>query len=125
MVETLKEALEDEDFLVAAIRSRIGLVDKLEDIFGDLGGIFKTFGFGGGFGSGTGTRRSSSTRGSNLLVRVNVSLEEAYTGCEKKITLQRHDNCPTCFGEGTKPGTKKHILFTGWCGQVSDRGRVL
>ena len=37
MVETLKEALEDEEFLVAAIRSRLGLVDKLEDAFGDDG----------------------------------------------------------------------------------------
>lgn len=37
MVETLQEALENEDFLVAAIKGEFDLVDKLEDVFGDDG----------------------------------------------------------------------------------------
>ena len=37
MVETLKEALEDDEFLVAAIQGEFDLVDKLEDAFGDDG----------------------------------------------------------------------------------------
>ncbi|MCM8795224.1 MAG: molecular chaperone DnaJ [Candidatus Omnitrophica bacterium] len=71
-----------------------------EDIFGDLG--FDLF--------GRTTRRSTRfRRGRDLEISVEITLEEAAWGTEKTITLPRYENCSTCEGSGTKPGTKKIV----------------
>ena len=76
------------------------------DAFGDLGDIFSSF-FGGGSGFG-GRGRSSSNgprKGADLRYTVDITFEEAYTGIEKEITINRNDTCSTCHGNGAKPGT--------------------
>ncbi len=85
------------DFDMSTIFERFG------DIFGDfLGG-----GFGGGFGGfGGGASRGGRTkrvrRGSDIRVKVKLTLEEIAKGCEKKLKIQKHVACPTCHGTGAK-----------------------
>jgi molecular chaperone DnaJ len=70
----------------------------LGDLFGDLLG-----GAGGPGGSGI---RQGSHRGEDLQYEIEVSLEEAYSGGERRFTITAPDACPTCHGSGAEPGAK-------------------
>ncbi len=81
---------------------------NMEDIFSQFGDIFGSA-FGGGFGGfggfGGGQRR---VKGSNLRIRVKLSLEEVANGVEKKVKVRRkvqapgvtYTTCATCNGAG-------------------------
>ena len=75
--------------------------------FGDLGDIFGSF-FGGGFGS---QRRNPNApqRGESIRASVSISFTEAAFGCEKSVTIERSEQCPTCKGSGCAPGTTPEI----------------
>ena len=76
----------------------------MEDIFSSFGDIFgDAFGF-GGFGS---SRRRSRTvsKGSNLRVKVKLTLSEIATGVEKKIKVKKYVPCDACHGTGAKDGS--------------------
>ena len=75
--------------------------------FGDLGDIFGSF-FGGGFG---GQRRNPNApqRGESIRASVPISFTEAAFGCEKSVTIERSEQCPTCKGSGCAPGTTPEI----------------
>lgn len=110
-----------------------------EDIFkgADFGSIFgdlKDFGFGGGifeeifgdlgfdiFGE-RGARRTHAPRrrGRDLQIEVDITLEEAYSGTEKTITVPRYEVCSTCGGSGARPGSKKTT-----CSQCRGQGQVV
>ena len=75
--------------------------------FGDLGDIFGSF-FGGGFGGG-GRSRSGPQRGESIRVGLAVEFTEAAFGCEKEITIERSENCPTCGGNGCAKGTTPEV----------------
>lgn len=71
------------------------------DIFSDLFGSS----FGGGFSSfsGFGGRSSSrAERGSDRLMRVDLTFEEAVFGCKKEINLDVYEECSECHGKGGK-----------------------
>ena len=75
----------------------------------DFGDIFsEIFGssFGGGFSgfSGFGGRGSQSRarRGSDRIMRVDLSFEDAVFGCKKTINLDFYDECEECDGKGGK-----------------------
>ena len=88
--------------------------------FGDLGDIFGSF-FGGGFG-GSRASRNGPQRGENVRVGITVSFEEAAFGCEKEVTVDRVDQCPTCKGSGCEPGTTPEVCTQcGGSGQVQQR----
>jgi len=72
----------------------------MEDIFSSFGDIFgDTFGGFGGFGgSHRGGRRVN--KGSNLRVKVKLTLQEIAIGTEKKIKVQKYVTCDTCGGTG-------------------------
>lgn len=74
-----------------------------ENLFGDLGVNI----FGGGRGRKGKPAAAAATRGKDLEVSVSVTLEEAYRGTEKAVTVPRYDTCPVCGGSGAKPGTGK------------------
>ena len=79
--------------------------------FGDLGDIFGSF-FGGGFGGGFGgaqQRRNGPQRGESIRMSVSVSFNEAAFGCEKDVTLDRSEQCPTCHGNGCASGTTPEV----------------
>ena len=72
-----------------------------EDIFGDIfgGGAFESF-FGGGGGNGRRVRQ-----GSNLRIKLKLTLEEIAEGAEKKLKVRRFVSCQACGGNGAKNGT--------------------
>ena len=76
--------------------------------FGDLGDIFGRF-FGGGFGGGQRRNPNAPQRGESIRASVSVSFTEAAFGCEKSVTLERSEQCPTCKGNGCAPGTTPEI----------------
>ena len=68
----------------------------------DLGDIFEDL-FGGGFGgfsSGSSRTSSRKQRGSDMLLRMNLTFEEAVFGCEKDIDVDVIDECDNCHGKG-------------------------
>ena len=77
---------------------------SMEDIFRQFGDLFSGFGFGGFSGFGD-TGGSSVSYGTNLRVRVKVTLQEVAKGTEKKIKIPRQVSCRSCNGIGAKNGT--------------------
>ena len=75
--------------------------------FGDLGDSFGSF-FGGGFGGGQ-RRRTGPQRGESIRMSVSVDFTEAAFGCEKEVTVERSEQCPTCKGNGCAPGTTPEV----------------
>lgn len=79
---------------------------SMDDIFSQFGDIFGSA-FGGGFGGGGGGR-TRATKGSNLRIRVKMTLEEIAHGTKKKIKVNKLTNapgstyvtCPQCGGSG-------------------------
>jgi len=76
----------------------------MEDIFSHFGDIFGGFGggfggFGGGFGGSSSGRRHVS-KGTNLRVKVKLTLEEIANGVEKKIKVKKYVKCEHCGGTG-------------------------
>ena len=92
---------------------------NMDDIFSQFGDIFGGFGggggFSGGFGGGGGQRR---VKGSNLRIRVKLTLEEIANGVEKKIKVKRkvqakgttYKTCSTCNGSGQVTRVTNTIL---------------
>lgn len=79
--------------------------------FSDPFEIFREV-FGGGFGDifgMGGQRRPGKRRGSDLQLRLQLTLEEIATGVKKKIKLKRQNACDACNGSGMSPGTSKVI----------------
>lgn len=78
---------------------------NMDDIFSQFGDIFGGhFGFGGGGGGGrSGGRRVN--RGTNLRIKVKLTLEEIAHGVEKKIKVNKFVSCTVCHGTGAQSGT--------------------
>ena len=77
--------------------SNFDFSDIFADLFGDS--------FGGGFSSFFGGGRKNSNRavrGSDRLMRVDLSFEEAVFGCKKTINVDFYDECKDCDGKGGK-----------------------
>lgn len=76
---------------------------NMEDIFSQFGDIFGG-GFGGSFGSSRGRSRRVN-RGSDLRIKVKLTLEEIATGTTKKLKVNKYINCDSCHGSGAKGGS--------------------
>ena len=77
---------------------------SMDDIFSMFGDIFGGHGgFGGfsGFGGGGGAQQRRY-RGSDLRVKVKLTLKEISTGVEKKFKLKKYVPCPHCHGTGAE-----------------------
>ena len=80
---------------------------NMEDIFSQFGDIFGGA-FGGAFGGGFGGGGRVRVKGSNLRIRVKLTLEEILNGVEKKVKVKRkvqaegvtYKTCTTCNGQG-------------------------
>lgn len=72
----------------------------MEDIFSSFGDIFGDA-FGGAFGPRRGGSRSRSVnKGSNLRLKVKLTLEEFAHGAEKKVKVNKYVTCTSCHGSG-------------------------
>ena len=76
--------------------------------FGDLGDIFGSF-FGGGFGGGRRSNPNAPQRGESIRLSLILSFEEAAFGCEKAVTVERLEPCPSCQGSGCAEGTTPEV----------------
>ena len=66
----------------------------------DFGDIFDSvFGGFGGFG-GRSSSGSRATRGSDILMRMELTFDEAIYGCEKKFNIDVVEDCSECHGNG-------------------------
>lgn len=85
---------------------------NVEDIFRNFGDIFgNARGGGGGFdpfesffggGGNGGGQRQRGRKGSNLRIRVRMTLAEVAHGAKKTIKVKKHVQCHTCHGTGAK-----------------------
>ncbi len=86
---------------------------SMDDIFSHFGDIFGDAFGGGGFGFGGRTRGGARVnKGSNLRVKVKLTLEEISKGVEKKIKVQKMVTCSTCHGSGAKDSSSVHTCTT-------------
>ncbi|MBQ9440747.1 MAG: molecular chaperone DnaJ [Paludibacteraceae bacterium] len=81
---------------------------NVDDIFSMFGDLFNGGGFGGfeEFFGGRSSRGGGSAqpRGTNLRVKVKVSLKDINEGAEKKIKVQKNVVCEHCHGTGSSDG---------------------
>src|SRR3989442_1649442 len=90
------------------------------DYYDVLGGGKKAFEdlLGGLFGGQRGGRVSRQP-GEDLQYQLDLSLEEAAAGGERKINFGRMERCSSCEGSGAKAGTKPRT-----CDTCKGRGQV-
>jgi len=98
---------------------------SMEDIFTHFGDIFQGAGFDIGdigemfMGGGGRSRGPRVRRGSDMRVKVHLTLEEIAKGCEKKIKVRKLVQCKDCNGSGSKDGS------TDTCPTCKGSGRVV
>lgn len=94
----------------------------MEDIFSRFGDIFGGGRF-GGFSSGTsgsGYSRKSVNRGSDLRVKVKLTLAEIVKGTAKKLKIKKDITCDQCGGTGAKDANSYTTCSTcGGSGHVT------
>lgn len=111
---------------------------NMEDIFSQFGDIFGGA-FGGGFSgfSGFGGGGQRRVKGSNLRIRVKLTLDEIANGTEKKIKVKRkvqapgvsYKTCSTCNGSGQVTRITNTILgrmqTSTTCNTCGGAGQIL
>ncbi len=75
----------------------------MDDIFSMFGDIFG--GHGSGFGGFSGGRGRAQYRGSDLRLKVRLSLQEISTGVTKKFKVKKDVTCSHCHGSGAENGS--------------------
>ena len=79
-------------------------MDDIFSMFGDLFGGRGFSGFGGGFGGGRSSRRQQH-RGTDLRLKVKLSLQEVSQGVTKKFKVRKDTTCTHCHGTGAEAGS--------------------
>lgn len=83
------------------------------DIFSNFSDIF------GDFGGRQSQRRSAAQRGSDVRYNIDISLEEAFNGCDEKISFTIPQKCNKCDGSGSATNEKKST-----CNSCAGSGKV-
>lgn len=108
------------------------IFSQFGDIFGDSGNPFESF-----FGGGGGRTRTRQAVGSNIRIKLKLTLEEMAKGVEKKIKYGKKvaaegvkfDSCPTCGGRGSVTRVTSTFLgqmqTTSPCGACSGTGKII
>ena len=119
---------------------------SMDDIFSMFGDIFGGRSGFGGFGGGGGSAQRRRYRGSDLRVKVKLSLKDVASGVEKKFKLKKYvtctccggsgaegsggtETCPTCHGSGTVTRTQQSIFgmmqTQTTCPQCGGEGKII
>ncbi len=77
-------------------------MDDIFSMFGDVFGGHSGFGGFGGFGGGG---QRPQYRGSDLRLKVRLTLQEVATGVTKKFKVHKDVTCPHCHGSGAENGS--------------------
>lgn len=79
-------------------------MDDIFSMFGDIFGGHMGGGFSGfsGFGGGGGKQ---VYRGSDLRIKVKLTLDEVANGCTKKFNVRKYVTCTHCKGSGSEDGS--------------------
>ena len=75
---------------------------SMDDIFSMFGDVFGGRGGFGGFSSGFGGGQHQQYRGSDLRLKVRLSLQEISTGVTKKFKVRKDVVCEHCHGSGAE-----------------------
>ena len=96
-------------------------MDIFSQIFGgSFGGGFEDI-----FGGGGGRKRGGKQRGSDLRYDLEISLEEAATGVEKELEIERNVPCDSCNASGSKgEGGVKTCASCGGHGVVARQAGI-
>lgn len=88
---------------------------SMDDIFSQFSDIF-----GGGFGGfGGGAQGRRRRKGTNLRIKLKLTLREIATGVEKRVKVRRQVQCKSCRGTGAEYGTALEVCATcGGTGQL-------
>lgn len=118
---------------------------SMDDIFSMFGDVFGGGGGFSGFGGGR-QQRQRRYRGSDLRVKVRLSLKEVLNGTEKKFKLKKYvtcdhchgsgaegngatETCPTCHGSGSVTRTQQSFLgmiqTQTVCPQCNGEGKII
>jgi len=104
---------------------------SMDDIFSSFGSIFGDLFGGGGFsfsGFGDGHSRGGArptSRGSNLRIKVKLTLEEIDKGVEKKIKVNKYVTCKSCGGTGARNNSFETCSHCHGTGVVTEVRRSL
>ncbi len=90
---------------------------SMDDIFSHFGDIFSEFGFGFG-GRSTQGSRGNVRRGSNIRIKVELTLSEIAAGVHKKLKVNKYVPCQHCNGSGSADGQQEN------CSTCKGSGRV-
>jgi len=90
--------------------------------FHDVGDIFSAFSdiFGDIFGGRMGGGQRAPARGSDIEVRLNLTLAEAFSGVAKDVRVLRRAPCGKCGGTGAAAGSSPET-----CQHCGGRGQVM
>lgn len=120
-------------------------LDDIFQMFGDVFGGRGFSGFGAGFGGGRSTHYQQH-RGTDLRLKVKLSLQEVNSGVTKKFKVRKditcihchgtgaeagsgHETCPTCHGSGVITHTTQSIFgmmqTQGVCPACQGEGQII
>ncbi len=89
----------------------------MDDIFSQFGDVFSDSPFESFFG-GRSQQRAQGQKGSNLRIKLSLTLEEVEIGVKKTIKVKKRIKCTTCKGTGAKDGAVKNCTTCGGAGVV-------
>ncbi|TNJ37275.1 molecular chaperone DnaJ [Prosthecochloris vibrioformis] len=106
------------------------IFSAFNDIFGGSGGARgggSPFGFEDMFsGGGRGRRpRSQGVQGSDLKIRLKLTLEEIAKGVEKTIKIKKQVPCEVCHGSGSKTGQMETCPTCQGTGEVRQASKTM
>ncbi|MBN1928025.1 MAG: molecular chaperone DnaJ [Chlorobiaceae bacterium] len=82
--------------------------------------------FGGGFGGGAGRRsRSTGIHGTDLKIRLKLTLEEIAKGVEKTLKIKKQVVCQDCNGTGSKTGKTETCPTCHGSGEIRQASKTM
>lgn len=94
-----------EGFSSAGGFSMDDIFSMFGDVFGGHGGFGGRSGFSGFSGFSGGSTQRTQYRGTDLRLKVKLSLQEIATGVTKKFKVKKDVTCPHCHGSGAEHGS--------------------